>query len=56
MAKSRELADNNGVGNQWLLSVILAIWETQIKRIVVQGQPGQILNNTHRPNNQSKMD
>jgi hypothetical protein len=28
-------------GYQWLMSKILAIWEAEIGRIKVQGQPGQ---------------
>jgi hypothetical protein len=28
---------------QWLTAIILAIWEVEIRRITVQGQPGQIV-------------
>jgi hypothetical protein len=28
-------------GHQWLVPVILASWKTEIRRIVVQGQPRQ---------------
>jgi hypothetical protein len=30
-------------GNQWLMPVILAIWEEKIRRILAQSQPGQIV-------------
>jgi hypothetical protein len=29
--------------HQWLTDVILAIWESEIRRIKFQGQPGQIV-------------
>jgi hypothetical protein len=34
------------VGRQWLTPVILAAWESAIRRIVVQSQPGQIVHKT----------
>jgi hypothetical protein len=30
-----------GSGHQWLTPVILAIWEAEIRRIMVGGHPGQ---------------
>jgi hypothetical protein len=39
-----------------LITVILAIWEAEIGRIMVQGQFGQIVCETHLQNYQSKMD
>jgi hypothetical protein len=37
--------------------VTLATWEAEIRRIKVQGQPGQIVpRDIHLQNNQSKMD
>jgi hypothetical protein len=30
------------------MPIILAIWEAEIQRIVVQGQPGQIVHKTQR--------
>jgi hypothetical protein len=40
--------------------IILTTWETEIGKIVVQGQPGQIVDETpppfHFQNNQSKID
>jgi hypothetical protein len=39
------------------MPVILAIWEAEIRRIMVPGQPRQIvLKNSHLINNQSKLD
>jgi hypothetical protein len=32
---------------QWLSPVIPAIWKVEIRRIVVQGQPGQKTHKTH---------
>jgi hypothetical protein len=46
-----------GAGHHpWLMSVILATWEAEI-RTTVASQPGQIVHDTpHLQNNQSKMD
>jgi hypothetical protein len=38
------------------MHVILAIWEAEVRRTVVQGQLGQIVHKTYHQNNQSKMD
>jgi hypothetical protein len=38
------------------MSIILATWEAKIRRIVIQGQPEQIVQETHLQNNHSKMD
>jgi hypothetical protein len=38
-----------GVGCWWLMSVILASWETEIRRIAVQGQLRQIIFKTPSP-------
>jgi hypothetical protein len=44
------------VGCRWLMPVILATWEAEIRRIVVRGHPEQIVCKTTSPNNQKKMD
>jgi hypothetical protein len=41
---------------QWLTPIILCTWEAEIGRIMVQGQPGQIVPRPHPQNSQSKMD
>jgi hypothetical protein len=42
---------------QWLALVIPATWEAEIRRIMVLGEPGQIVQETpHLQNNQCKMD
>jgi hypothetical protein len=38
------------------MPVILATLEAEIRRIKVQGQPVQIVHETHLQNNQSKVD
>jgi hypothetical protein len=43
----------------WFPPVILATWEAEMRRIMIWGQPGQIVCETRPPhlqNNQSKMD
>jgi hypothetical protein len=34
-------------GHQWFTPVIVATWETEIRRVTVQGQSGQIVQKTH---------
>jgi hypothetical protein len=34
-------------GHQWLTPVILAIWEAEIRRIIVQSHPGKELARSH---------
>jgi hypothetical protein len=33
----------SGTFHKWLTPVILGIWETEVGRITIRGQPGQIL-------------
>jgi hypothetical protein len=43
--------------SQWFTPVILATWESEIRGVVVQGQPEQMVHETpHLKNNQSKKD
>jgi hypothetical protein len=35
--------NKNGPGHWWLTLIILATWETEIRRIMVQSQPEQIV-------------
>jgi hypothetical protein len=45
----------NTVRHQWLMLIIPATWEAEIRRILVQGQPMQMVYKTPPPsNNQSK--
>jgi hypothetical protein len=41
--------------HQWLVPVILATWGAEMRRIEIQGQPGQF-ERPHFQNNQNKMD
>jgi hypothetical protein len=34
----------------WIMSIILATWETEIRRIMVSGQPRQIVHEIPSPN------
>jgi hypothetical protein len=38
------------------MPIILAIWEAEIKRVAVQGQPGEKGGTPYLQNNQRKMD
>jgi hypothetical protein len=40
----------------WLMSIILATWEAEIRRIMIQGQSGYIVCEIPSQNKQSKMD
>jgi hypothetical protein len=47
----------NGAGQPWLTIVILATWEAEIRRIVIQDQPRQIVRRTPNskiPNTQKR--
>jgi hypothetical protein len=35
------LNDDNGAGCQWLMLVILATWETEIRKVEASSQPRQ---------------
>jgi hypothetical protein len=35
--------DGKGAQHSWLMPIILANWKAEIRRIVVQGQPGLII-------------
>jgi hypothetical protein len=40
---------NMSAGPQWLTLVILAIWEAEIRKIMVQGQPMEIVQEIPSP-------
>jgi hypothetical protein len=42
----RRIKRSRPAGHWWLRLVILTTWEAEIKRIVVQGQPGKIVHET----------
>jgi hypothetical protein len=42
-------------GCWWLMSVILAAWEVEMRRSSIRDQPGQTVCETHLQNNLSKM-
>jgi hypothetical protein len=45
------------VGHEWLMPIILAFWEAEIRRTRVQGQPGNIVHEKpYFQNKQSQMD
>jgi hypothetical protein len=41
-----QLQTQGPAGYQWLMPVIPASWENEIKKVTVQGQPGQIVHDT----------
>jgi hypothetical protein len=57
ITKNRKIKTEPEAGCLWLTHVILDTWEAEIGRITVQGQPGQIVQETppHLQNNQSKI-
>jgi hypothetical protein len=46
----KEKKKKTRAGCQWLTSIILATWETEIRKIEVRGQAGQIVFETFSPN------
>jgi hypothetical protein len=43
-------------GSWWFMPIILATWKAEIGRTVIQGKPGQTVQESQLQNNQSKMD
>jgi hypothetical protein len=46
---SNRLKKKNGVKHWWLMPIILTTWEAKIGRIMVQGQPRQIVHKIPSP-------